>query len=287
MDTAERTRQIVFRVIKEMNREFPEDQGLDQSPSAILYGKEASLDSQGLVDLVLRIQECVVLITGSRTGIGRSLAERYLEKGAQVVGCSRGACDIDSQTYCHFSLDLAEETDVRKMFADVRRRYGRLDVLINNAGMLVTAPAMLTSGQTVRDVVGVNFLGMLLCCREAAAVMKKGGSGRIVNLTSIAVPLASVGNSVYSASKAAVEQFTRVFAKEVYSFGITVNALGLPPVENTGMGAALPEGAIADTLERIAVKRMVTVEEVAHAVDFLAAEQSGAITGQTLYLGGP
>jgi len=234
-----------------------------------------------------KIDNRVVLITGSRTGIGRGLAERFLEKGAQVVGCSRGACDLDSQTYRHFSLDLAEEADVRKMFVEVRRGYGRLDVLVNNAGMLATAPAMLTAGQTVRDIVGINFLGMLLCCREAAEVMKRGGSGRIVNLTSIAVPLASIGNSVYSASKAAVEQFTRVFAKEVYAFGITVNALGLPPVENTGMSEALPEGAVADTLDRITVKRMVTVEEVAHAVDFVAAEQSGAITGQTLYLGGP
>jgi len=229
----------------------------------------------------------VVLVTGSRTGIGRYLAEHYLEKNAQVVGCSRGPCQIDSPAYQHFCLDVAQEADVRKMFLEVRRLYGRLDVLINNAGVLTTAPALLTTGPTAQSIVATNFFGTLLCCREAAAVMKKGGFGRIVSLTSIAVPLAPAGSSVYSASKAAVEQFTRVLAKELSPFGITVNALGLPPVEDTTMGNALPEAAVAETLEHMALRRMVALEEVAHSVDFLVAELSGAVTGQTLYLGGP
>jgi len=229
----------------------------------------------------------VVVITGSRTGIGRYLAEHYLRQGVRVVGCSRGESDLESDAYCHLSVDVSKEAEVGNMFAEVRRLHGRLDVLINNAGMLATAPALLTTGQTTEAILATNCLGVLLCCREAAALMKKGGFGRIVNLSTVAVPLAPRGSSVYAASKAAIEQFTRVFAKEVGPFGITVNAIGLPPVEATGMAEALPESAVADTLSRIAIGRMVTLEEVAHAVDFFAAERSGAVTGQTLYLGGP
>ena len=229
----------------------------------------------------------VVLITGTRTGIGRHLAEHFLSGGCLVVGCSRGECDIDDGNYRHHQLDVTAQADLTAMFMDVRKSFGSLDVLINNAGMLTTSPAVLTAPETVENVFAVNFHAMVSCCRNAVPIMRKTGSGRIVNLSSVAVPHAPEGNSIYSSSKAAVEQFTRTFAKEVYPFGITVNALGLPPVENTGMADALADEAVQKTLDSMAVKRMITSGEVAHAVEFFIDEASAALTGQTLYLGGP
>jgi 3-oxoacyl-[acyl-carrier protein] reductase len=229
----------------------------------------------------------VVLVTGTRTGIGRYLAEHFLGQGLAVVGLSRGPCDLQGESYRHFTVDVTREAELKRLFVEVRREHGRLDILVNNAGALCAAPAVLTSGAAVQGVLETNLFATVICCREAAILMKKGGFGRIVNLTSVAVPLAPEGSSVYGASKAAVEQFTRVFAKEVAPFGVTVNALGLPPTEDTGMAAALSAEATAETLRLTAMKRMITLAEVAHAVDFLVAEETGAITGQTLYLGGP
>jgi 3-oxoacyl-[acyl-carrier protein] reductase len=108
-----------------------------------------------------------------------------------------------------------------------------------------------------------------------------------VNLSSISVRHAVPGNALYGAAKTAVEQVTRVFAKEVIAFGITANVLSLPLVERVGMGVALPDVAVADALQHTALGRAVTPQEVAHAVDCFLTPQSGIIAGQILYLGGP
>jgi 3-oxoacyl-[acyl-carrier protein] reductase len=229
-------------------------------------------------------EERVVLITGARTGLGRGLAAHFLSAGWQVAGCSREPSDLADDRYCHFCTDVSTESDVAKMFRDIRLRYGRLDALINNAGMMSLGPAMLLSAKAVQQVLSVNFLGVFLCAREACALMKRAGVGRIVNITSLAVPLAPAGSSLYSASKAAVEQFTRVLAKEVSAFGITVNALRLPPIADTGMVEKLGVSAVQSTLQRLDLKRMLSGKDVARCIDFLVEERSQLLTGQILSL---
>jgi 3-oxoacyl-[acyl-carrier protein] reductase len=229
----------------------------------------------------------VALITGTRGGLGRYLAEHLLARGVCVVGCSRQPSDLAGSGYEHVLADVTSDRDVKRLFLTIRQKYGKLDWLINNAGLFAMAPVLLTAEDTVRSILATNICGTFLCMREAIGLMKKGGSGRIVNLTSVAVPGAFAGSSVYGASKAAVEQFTRVVAKEAGPYGITVNALGFPPVENTGMAEAMPEKARTEVLQQTVLKRPVTLTEAAHAVDFFLAPESQAVTGQILYLGGP
>ncbi len=228
----------------------------------------------------------VVLITGSRIGIGRYLAEYFLSQGGLVVGCSREPSDLSAADYRHFCLDVSSDRDVGAMFLEVRRTFGRLDVLVNNAGVLAASPVVLTARETLDRLFATNLVGVHLCSREAILLMKKGVFGRIINLSSISVPLAPAGSAIYGGLKAALEQYTRVLAKETSALGITVNAIGLPPVADTGMTAALPDAVVAETVARTALGRQVSLAEVAHAVEFLAAERSSAVTGQTLYLGG-
>ena len=227
-----------------------------------------------------------VLITGARTGFGRYLAEQWLRRGARVIGCSREPTDLTHESYEHVIADVSDEHSVKTLFMVVRKSFGSLDILINNAGILSSTPVLIASSKTAEEVMRTNFHGTFLCSREAASLMKKKRYGRIVNVSSIAVLHAIRGNAIYGASKAAVEHFTRVFAKEVITAGITVNTVGLPPVEGTGMIARLGDAALAEATGCTLLKRPVTLAEAANAVFFFASSECDAITGQILYLGG-
>ena len=127
------------------------------------------------------------------------------------------------------------------MFKEIRKKYGRLDVLINNAGVASENHVLLTPLKEAHDSLNTNFIGTFIFCRESVKLMKMNQHGRIINISSIHVPLALAGTSIYSSSKAAIEQFSRVLAREVFQFGITINILSLSVVKDTGMEIALKE----------------------------------------------
>jgi len=225
-----------------------------------------------------------VLVTGASRGIGRFLAERYIAAGCSVIGCSRGETDLTTQGYEHHQLDVADEAAVCEMFRQVRKRRGRVDVLINNAAITTMNHALLTPASTARAVLDVNVLGTFLCCREAAKLMRSNG-GRIINFSTTAVPLNLEGEAIYAASKAAVVSLTEILARELADFGITVNAVGPCPVD-TAMTRPVPDTKMKAVLDRQAISRYAELEDVANVVDFFMKPESRLITGQVLYLGG-
>ena len=181
-----------------------------------------------------------ILITGTSRGIGLALVNTFLERGHFVFGCSRGPCEVAHERYRHFELDVADEKAVLRMFRDVHRAGVPLFALLNNAGTGSMNHCLTTPMKTVDRVFGVNVNGTILCCREAGKQMMKQRKGRIVNFGSVAVPYALEGEAVYTASKAAVEAYTRVIAREFAEFGITVNAVAPNPVK-TDLIAGVPE----------------------------------------------
>ncbi len=227
----------------------------------------------------------VTLITGSRKGIGRYLAEYFLEKGHRVYGCSRQPMDAPLAGYTHIEADVTEETQVRAVVSAVRRATGRIDNLINNAGIASMNHSMLTPYSTVNSVLQTNLVGTFLFCREAAKVMQAARYGRIVNFSSVAVPLRLEGEAAYAASKAAVGTLTEVLAREYGPLGITVNAVGPTPVE-TDLIRSVPKDKIDAIVAQQAVQRLGTFEDVANVIDFFLSPESGFVTGQTIYLGG-
>lgn len=130
-----------------------------------------------------------------------------------------------------------------------------------------------------------NFIGTFLMCREAARLMKRNQFGRIVNMASIATPLKLEGEAVYAASKAAVISFTQVVAKELASFGITVNAIGPTPID-TDLIKSVPEEKLDQLINLQAIKRRGTFNDVTNLIDFLIRPESDFITGQVIFLGG-
>ncbi len=231
------------------------------------------------------IESRVIAITGTRKGIGRFLAERYLEQGWTVVGCARGASELDDRGYSHFELDVADEAAVTRMIRSVGRTHGRLDALLNNAGIASMNHAMLTPGSTMQRVFATNVYGTFYFCREAAKLMARQKSGRIVNFATVATPLKLEGEAVYAASKAAVVSLTEVLARELAPFGITVNAVGPTPVP-TDLVGSVPQEKMDALIARQAIPRYGTMQDVLNACDFYLRDESDFITGQTLYLGG-
>ncbi len=227
----------------------------------------------------------ITLITGTRKGIGRFLAEYYVKHGHHVIGCSRGDTELLIDGYTHNVADVSDEKAVKEILANIRRQYGRLDHLINNAGTGSMNHSLLTPLSSVQEVLRTNVVGTFLFCREAAKLMTTGRFGRIVNLTTAAVPLKLAGEAAYVASKAAVLSLTQVLATELAEFGITVNAVGPGPIE-TDLIRFVPRDKIDRLLSRQAIRRFGSFEDVANVVDFYLKAESHFITGQTLYLGG-
>ena len=227
----------------------------------------------------------VMLITGTRKGIGRFLAEYYIEKGFHVVGCSRTESDFVNKDYEHYCLDVADEGQVKNLFRNIQKDLGRLDVLLNNAGVASMNHILLTPLKTVTTLFNTNFVGTFLFCRESAKLMMKNKSGRIVNFASVATPLKLEGEAIYASSKAAVINLTQIMSKELAPLGITVNAIGLTPVE-TDLIKSVPKEKKDALLSMLSIKRYGKPEDISNVVDFLIKNESDFITGQTIYLGG-
>lgn len=229
--------------------------------------------------------QTVVLVTGARRGIGRFLAGHFANRGAVVIGCGRSDADWTDDRIDYRVADVSKESDVSTLLGHIRRAYGRLDVTVNNAGVASMNHALLTPGATVERLVATNFTGTFLVCRESAKLMQRRRYGRIVNLTTVAVPLHLEGEAAYAASKGAVETLTRVLAHELGPLGITCNAVGPSPMATDLIRNVPPEKIDAITA-RLAIKRLGRYEDVAHAVDFFSSPESEYVTGQVLYLGG-
>lgn len=227
----------------------------------------------------------VMVITGTRKGIGHYLATHYVAKGYFVVGCSRGESDFSHPNYHHVCVDVADEMGVRHLFSDIRKSHGRLDVLINNAGIASMNHALLTPMRTVMSILQTNVAGTFLFCREAARLMQSRRWGRIVNFATVAAPLKLEGEAVYAASKAAVVSLTEILARELSDWGITVNAVGPTPIQ-TDLIRGVPKDKLTALINRQAIRRLGTVEDVGNVVDFFLQPESEFVTGQVIYLGG-
>ena len=227
----------------------------------------------------------VVVITGTSKGIGKFLVQYYLLKNYIVIGCSRTKSSINDKNYRHFDLDVCDEKAIVEMIRSIKKEFGKIDVLLNNAGIASMNHILTTSVESISKLFNTNFIGTFLFTREISKVMMKQKNGRIVNFTTVATPLRLEGEAVYAASKSAIENFTQTASKELAPFNITINALGPTPIE-TDLIKAVPKNKMEELLNKQTIKRFGTFEDILNVIEFFVDEKSKFITGQIIYLGG-
>ena len=227
-----------------------------------------------------------VLITGTSRGLGKGLAEQLLQKGLVVYGCSRQASSIDHQDYRHFTVDVSDEPGVVAMLKQIATLKVPVNLLINNAGLTQASLGILTRGVSARDILNTNLLGNFLVSREVLKLMQRQRYGRIINFSSINVPLGSAGSALYNASKAGVDAMAKALTRECGNFDITINTVGLSLVANSGMLDSLSPKALAAKQEALLKPQVLEIEEIMHAIDFFASPLARNVTCQTVYFGG-
>jgi NAD(P)-dependent dehydrogenase (short-subunit alcohol dehydrogenase family) len=236
----------------------------------------------------------VALVTGAARGIGLAVAKKFLAEGWRVALLdieadllwSTAEALASSGNTLGLNCDVPDASAVASALAEVERRFGRLDALVNNAGIAVFAPLLETSLEDWRRVLEVNLTGPFLCTRAAVPLMRKHGAGAIVNITSISAVRASTLRSAYGTSKAGLAHLTKQLAVELALFGIRVNGVAPGPVE-TAMAKAVHTPEIrADYHDAIPLNRYGLEEELAEAIFFLCSDRSSYITGQILAVDG-
>jgi 3-oxoacyl-[acyl-carrier protein] reductase len=208
-----------------------------------------------------------------------------LAQGCHVIGAARSESTCEHENYSHVPCDVTSEVSVKTLMGAVRDRFGGLDALINNAGVARMLPFALTPPETARRILEVNYMGTFLVSHSALRLLRKSPHGRIVNFTSIAVPLRLEGEAAYAAAKSAVECLTRVLAKEVGPLGVTCNAVGPSPIR-TDLIRSVPEEKLQSLIDQQSIPQWAEPADVANVVDFFLRPESRLITGQIVYLGG-
>lgn len=237
----------------------------------------------------------VALVTGGNSGIGEAIARRFARQGLRVLIAARNmtrtqqvvaAMGREGHEAHGLHMDVNEEASVRSGVETALAAHGRLDILVNSAGVGITARFFELSLANWETAVSVNLTGAFLAGRLAAAIMRERAWGRIVNITSVAGILAGTLRCAYGTSKAGLIGLTRQMAVELACYGITVNAVAPGPVK-TPMTDVMHDAATRRAFcARVPAGRYGLLEEIASAVSFLVSEEASSITGQTLAVDG-
>jgi 3-oxoacyl-[acyl-carrier protein] reductase len=236
----------------------------------------------------------LALVTGASRGIGRAIATRLAACGASVAGVARTLEGLDGTlqairdaggTAEGFAANVADPTDVNRVVEAVEAKFGKIHVLVNNAGVTRDGLMLRMEDGAWDEVIDTNLKGTFLFSRAVGAIMMRGRYGRIINITSVSGLMGNPGQANYSASKAGVIGFTKTVARELASRGITVNAVA-PGFITTDMTDKLPEKIKTEVKERVPVRRLGAPEDVADLVCYLAGPGASYLTGQVIAVDG-
>lgn len=239
--------------------------------------------------------EKTALVTGAGRGIGRAIAIALAENGMNVVVNYNGSADKAEETAeiirgmgvkaVAYKCNVADFEECKKMIDDVIAEFGRIDVLVNNAGITRDNLLMKMSEDDFDSVIGINLKGAFNTTKHVSKYLLKQKAGKIINISSVSGILGNPGQANYSASKAGVIGLTKSTARELASRGITCNAIA-PGFIETDMTSAMNEQVIEKSVEMIPLKRIGKAEEIAHMAAFLASEKADYITGQVFAVDG-
>ena len=231
----------------------------------------------------------ICIITGGGRGIGKATAEKFSGEGATVIIAENdektGQFVADALKGKFIKTDVSNQESVNVLFQSVMDAYNRVDVLVNNAGILMDSTLTKMDEDQFDSVINVNLKGVYLCGRAAADIMKEQGSGVILNASSVVAHNGNFGQTNYVATKSGVIGMTKVWARELGKDGVRVNAVA-PGFIKTEMTAQMPEKIIKMMGEKVPVKRWGEVDDVANAYCFLASDEASYISGTVLNVDG-
>ena len=242
-----------------------------------------------------RFENKIVLVTGAGRGIGASIAKRFASEGAEVIVNYSGNDEAAQKTVDEitatggqaqkYKCSVNDSESVKVMIDEIIKKFGRIDILINNAGITKDGLMLRMTDEDFDRVIDVNLKGTFNCTKYVSKYMLKQKSGKIINISSVVGLSGNAGQVNYSASKAGIIGITKSAAKELSSRGITVNAVA-PGYVDTDMTKVLSDNIRNEILKNIPLQRMGNVEDISNCVAFLASEDASYITGQVISVDG-
>lgn len=224
----------------------------------------------------------MIVVTGASKGLGRAICERLISKGIAILGLAR---NVDDVPFSSMACDVSSYDDVKAVAQRLKKEGVKVGGLINAAGIASMNLTVMTPPMISQNIIQINLLGTIYCCQQIAPLILRNKAGSIINFSTIAVALGLKGESIYAASKAGVEGFTRSFAREMADFNVNVNCIAPGPID-TNLLKGITSAQIEKIIAQQIIPKQFTPDAVSDLVELLLDERSRSISGQILHVGG-
>ena len=224
----------------------------------------------------------MIVVTGASRGLGKSISERLISKGERVIALARSPDSLNIEA---IECDVSNYLSVKNASRAIKKMKTPIKAFVNAAGVASMNMAVTTDEATVQKLIQTNLVGTIYCCQLFAPIMLRQKSGSFINFSTIAVALALKGESIYAASKAGVESFSRTFAREMSDFNVRVNCIAPGPIQ-TDLLKGITDAQIEKITSQQVINKQFQKEDVCDLVELLIDEKSSSLSGQVLHIGG-
>lgn len=224
----------------------------------------------------------MILITGASKGIGKALAQRFIESGHEVVGISRTG---SNESFPIFHADVTNKKELKSISRELKLEKKEISTIINAAGVASMNLALLASEKSIEEVITTNLIGTIYSCQVFSPFLVKNHFGNIINFSTIATAINLEGESIYAASKAGIENFTKTLAKELSGFNIRANCIAPGPIQ-TDLLRGVSEKQIQEIYRRQIIKEQFTTNDICDVAEILISPKSRTLTGHVFNIGG-